>query len=51
MKIGTRVTTPDGPGSIVAIEQFTKTTRYGVRLDSNPFASIPVPYYFQSEIT
>jgi hypothetical protein len=45
MKIGDRVITVDGPGFIVAIEDF-KMKRYGVKLDgfTNEL------YYFEKEI-
>jgi len=46
MKIGDRVITVDGPGFIVAIEDF-KTKRYGVNLDG----LMNTLYYFAKEIT
>ena len=50
MKIGSEVTTPDGPGVIVDIESFRTCTRYLVKLELNPF-SFPVACYFDNEIT
>lgn len=43
------VTTPDGPGTIEAIETFRTCTRYGIRLEKNPY-SFPVAFYFENEI-
>jgi len=49
MKIGTQVTTPDGSGTIELIETFRTCTRYGVRLEKNPY-SFEVAFYFEGEI-
>lgn len=57
MSIGDRVETPNGPGTIAAIENPEgRTMRYGVKLDVVPtwwafMAEIEVYYYFPHELT
>ena len=48
MKIGDIVLTPDGPGKVVAFENF-RTPRVGVKLKKNKYW-FTVAYYFKEEI-
>ena len=53
MKVGDRVATPDGEGTIVDIEHYSRIdggiNRYGVKHDEQQF-SFPVAYYWLKEI-
>jgi hypothetical protein len=44
-QIDDRVETQHGEGTVVMLEQLKGVTRYGVRLDTNPFAFTPVFYW------
>lgn len=48
LKIGARVETPDGKGSIVGKEHFTRVRRWGVKLDEEKFPHIP--HYFDNQL-
>lgn len=52
MKNGDRVETPQGKGTIVDAEAYSRIDdkRYGIKLDDNPFF-YPVAYYWTHEIT
>lgn len=52
MKIGDRITTPQGEGNIVDLEIYSRMNnakRWGIELDNNPFA-FPVAYYWEEEL-
>lgn len=53
MKLGDRVTTEHGDGTVVDIEHYSRIdggiNRYGVQLDSSPFF-YAVAYYWPKEI-
>lgn len=50
IKKGSIVLTEFGKGVIVDIEVYNRFSRYGVKLDNNPFRFTPV-YFFEYEIT
>lgn len=54
LKVGSKVSTPDGPGVIVDFEDsgfFSGGRRYGVKLENNPFSFAPAPaYYWREEL-
>lgn len=52
MKIGDRVQTPDGVGTIRAIEPFKRVERFGVVHDTylRHFQGIHIVYYFKREL-
>lgn len=52
MKIGDKIATPHGEGTIVDIEKYSRLKvgkRYGVILQNNPFSYSPV-YFFSNEV-
>ena len=51
IKIGDRITTPDGVGVVSEMEKYSdaKFNRYGVRLYENPY-SFPVSFYFHQDV-
>jgi len=51
LKIGKRVQTPHGVGTILGIERTRTTKRYGVILDDpKKLPKIPVPHYYPGEL-
>lgn len=51
IKIGDRISTPDGVGVVVEMEKYSDSrfNRYGVQLYKNPY-SFPVAFYFHQEV-
>jgi len=50
IELGTKVLTPNGPGTIKDYEVFDNSFRYGVLLDDSMFSWIGLMYYFKDEI-
>jgi hypothetical protein len=50
IKIGDRITTPDGVGVVLEMEKYSEATnnRYGIKLDTNPY-TFPIAFYFHHE--
>ncbi len=51
IKKGDRVSTPDGVGIVLKLEEYTdsKFNRYGVSLFKNPY-NFPIAFYFAQEV-
>lgn len=51
IKIGDRISTPDGVGVVVKLEKYTdcKFNRYGVSLFKNPY-TFHIAFYFAQEV-